>query len=77
MSLVVVETYTNTMQAHIAKGLLESHGINAVLMHEQFHSTYAFALGEIPLMVDDENCLRAKEILSSELIDEGQDSFSA
>lgn len=63
MALVLVETFSNTMQAHIAKGLLESHGIAASIMHEQFHSMYNFALGEVPLLVDEEDFIHAKEIL--------------
>ena len=48
MSLVVVETYPNTMQAHIARGLL-----------------------------DEENYIRAKEILNEELPPDPIESFSA
>ena len=35
MALAVVETYADNMQAHIAKGLLEAHGIEA----ETYRST--------------------------------------
>ncbi len=77
MSLVVVETYPNTMQAHIARGLLESHGVSATILHEHTHSTYSFALGEVPLMVDEENYIRAKEILNEELPPDPIESFSA
>lgn len=77
MALAVVENYADTMQAHIAKGLLEAHGIEVTLLHEGFHSTYGSAIGEVPLMVDEENLVRAKEILSTELTDDQIDSFSA
>lgn len=77
MSLVVVENYADTTQAHIAKGLLETHGIEATILHEGFNSTYGAAIGDVPLMVDEENLIRAKEILNQELGDEAMDSFSA
>jgi len=77
MALAVVASYTDTMQAHIAKGLLEAHGIEATLLHDGFHSTYGSAIGEVPLMVDEENLVRAGEILNTELTDDAMDSFSA
>ena len=77
MALVVVESYADGMQAHIAKGLLETHGIEATILHEGFHSTYGAAIGEVPLMVDEENLIRAKEILEQELKNDSMDSFSA
>ncbi|AKE51041.1 putative signal transducing protein [Kangiella geojedonensis] len=77
MALAVVASYTDTMQAHIAKGLLEAHGIEATLLHDGFHSTYGSAIGEVPLMVDEENLVRAGEILNTELTDDALDSFSA
>jgi len=70
MSLSAVATFPNTMLAHIAKGLLESNGITATVMHEHFHSTYAFALGEVPLMVDSELLERAQEILNEKFSQE-------
>ena len=77
MALVIVEHFADNMQAHIAKGLLESHNIEATILHEGFHSTYGSAVGEIPLMVDEENLIRAKEILSQKSRSDGIDSFSA
>ena len=77
MALAVVETYADNMQAHIAKGLLEAHGIEATILHDGFHSTYGSAIGEVPLMVDEENLIRAKEILNKEFTDDNLDSFSA
>jgi len=77
MALTVVASYADTMQAHIAKGLLEAHGIEATLLHDGFHSTYGSAIGEVPLMVDEENLVRAGEILNTELTDDALDSFSA
>lgn len=77
MSLVVVETYPNTMQAHIARGLLESHGIHATILHEHSLSTASFTIGEVPLMVDEENYIRAREILTDELPPDPMESFSA
>ncbi|GAA4360162.1 DUF2007 domain-containing protein [Kangiella marina] len=77
MALTKVESYTDNMQAHIAKGLLEAHGIEATILHDGFHSTYGSAIGEVPLMVDEENLVRAKEILHQELKDDNLDSFSA
>lgn len=77
MALAVVASYADNMQAHIAKGLLEAHGIEATILHDGFHSTYGSAIGEVPLMVDEENLVRAGEILSKELTDDALDSFSA
>ena len=77
MALAVVASYTDNMQAHIAKGLLEAHGIEATILHDGFHSTYGSAIGEVPLMVDEENLVRAGEILNTELTDDAMDSFSA
>ncbi len=77
MALAVVASYTDNMQAHIAKGLLEAHGIEATILHDGFHSTYGSAIGEVPLMVDEENLVRAGEILNKELTDDDLDSFSA
>ncbi len=64
MSLAVVATFPNTMLAYIAKGLLETNGITATILHEQFHSTYSFALGEIPLMVAEESVETAYQLLN-------------
>ena len=77
MALAVVASYADNMQAHIAKGLLEAHGIEATILHDGFHSTYGSAIGEVPLMVDEENLVRAGEILSKEFTDDALDSFSA
>ncbi|PXF64662.1 DUF2007 domain-containing protein [Kangiella spongicola] len=77
MALVTVETYADNMQAHIAKGLLETHGIEATILHDGFHSTYGSAIGEVPLLVEEENLIRAKQILNKELTDDNFDSFSA
>ena len=77
MALAIAESYADGMQAHIAKGLLETHGIEATILHEGFHSTYGSAIGEVPLMVEEENLIRAKEILEQELTDDSMDSFSA
>ncbi|NVJ68559.1 MAG: DUF2007 domain-containing protein [Gammaproteobacteria bacterium] len=79
MSLATVATFPNTMLAHIAKGLLESHGIAATVMHEHFHSTYSFAVGEVPLMVDSELVEQAQEILNQDFshdLDDADDSTS-
>ncbi len=64
MGLSTVATFPNTMLAHIAKGLLENNGIRANVMHEHFHSTYSFALGEVPLMVNAELLEEAQQILN-------------
>ncbi|WP_251358493.1 DUF2007 domain-containing protein [Kangiella sp. TOML190] len=64
MSLATVATFPNTMLAHIAKGQLNNYGIEAVILHEHFHSTYSFALGEIPVMVPEEQLEQAQQILA-------------
>lgn len=77
MSLSEVEQYPDATQAHIAKGLLETHGIEATIFHEGFNNTYGAAIGEVPLLVAEENLIRAKEILNQEYNQSSMDSFSA
>lgn len=76
MSLSTIATFPNTMLAHIAKGLLESHGIQATVLHEHFHSTYSFALGEVPLMVESDDLEIAQQILQEHLNQDEDDSTS-
>ncbi len=76
MSLSTVATFPNTLLAHIARGRLETHGITATVMHEHTHSTYSFAIGEVPLMVDSELVEKAQEILSQDFSYDEDDSTS-
>ena len=77
MSLVIAKTYPDTLQANIAKGLLESYGIASTIMHEQFHTTYSSAFGNVPLMVDEQVLIQAQELLARDLSDSVTGYFSA
>ena len=63
-SLVVLQTYDNTMQAEIAKSMLESAGIYAVLHGEYMSSIYAAVAFPVRLMVKPEDVEEARNILS-------------
>ncbi len=66
MSFITIATFPNTMLAHIAKGKLASCGIESLLLHEHFHSTASFALGEIPLQVKENEVEAAQRILAED-----------
>ena len=64
--LVTIETYMNPLEAHIARGLLESEGIPATLGSEHhvwasWH--FAQALGGVRLQVPAEYAHRARDVL--------------
>ena len=64
--LVTIETYTNPLEAHIARGLLESEGVPATLGSEHhvwasWH--FAQALGGVRLQVPAEYADRARDVL--------------
>jgi len=66
IDLVTVETYMNPLEAHIARGLLESEGIPATLGSEHhvwasWH--FAQALGGVRLQVPTEFAHRARDVL--------------
>lgn len=64
--LVTIDTYMNPLEAHIARGLLESEGIPATLGSEHhvwasWH--FAQALGGVRLQVPAEFAHRARDVL--------------
>lgn len=68
--LVVVDTFANPLDAHIARGLLESEGIPATLgsEHHVWSSwPYALALGGIRLQVAERHASGARAVLARRL----------
>lgn len=64
--LVVVETYTDALHAHVARGLLESEGIPAQLQSEHLVSALwplANALGGVRLQVAEHRAGDARRVL--------------
>jgi hypothetical protein len=64
---VILETFSNRIEAEMAAGLLESEGIEAMVMADDAGGTYPmlqFFLG-VRLMVFKEDEARAKEILAA------------
>ena len=64
--LVVVDTYLNPLDAHVARGLLESEGIPAML-HSEHHVwsswPFASALGGVRLQVAEQDAAGARAVL--------------
>jgi hypothetical protein len=78
--LVTVETFTNQVEAHISKGLLESEGIPASLGSE--HHVWASwhfsqALGGVRLQVPAELAVQARDVLARQRRGEYQDALEA
>ena len=66
--LVTVASYPDAIQAHLAKGLLESEGIPAFLLNEQHISLnwlVSNALGSVKLQVPASQSKQAREILET------------
>lgn len=63
-SLVVLQIYDNTMQAEIAKSMLESAGIFCVLHGEYISSIYSTGAFPVRLMVKPEDVDVATGILN-------------
>lgn len=67
MKTVILKRFENPMQAHILKGLLESHGIFCFLQDEHsisINPLYANALGGIKLIInaaDEEEAMKLLE----------------
>lgn len=63
---VTIDSFTNPLDAHIAKGLLESEGVPAIL-HSEHHVwsswPYSFALGGVGLQVPEAYVGRAQDLL--------------
>lgn len=65
--LVVLRTFSDNVEAYIAKGVLESNGIVCILNDEIMSSVYPLTLtsiGGIKLLVRREDLDKAEEILS-------------
>ena len=65
--LVVVDTFTNPLDAHVARGLLESEGIPALLHSEHLVSVVwplANALGGVRLQVAEHRAAEARDVLA-------------
>lgn len=64
---VIVGNFPDSVSAHIAKGLLEAHGIQCFLENDDLisRSTHlSVAFGGINLKVKEEDSERAKKLLS-------------
>jgi hypothetical protein len=67
MDMVTVARYTNLLEAHIARGRLESEGITAFIADENIiwaNWLLVDAIGGVQLQVPREDCMRARQILS-------------
>jgi hypothetical protein len=65
-SLVLLQTFASDIEAHIAKGVLDTNGIYAVIENEIFSSVFPATLsriGELRLMVRPEDVDIARELL--------------
>jgi ribosomal protein L37E len=66
--LVVVRSYTNVHEAHLAKSVLEARGIEAFIANEHLVSmvwTYSNAIGGVKVVVPEERADEATQILQS------------
>jgi Zn finger protein HypA/HybF involved in hydrogenase expression len=66
MNYVLLNSYNNYIEAHIAKGVLEEEGINCWLKDENtvtIDPILTNAVGGIKVMVAEENAQQAREIL--------------
>lgn len=64
----VVEKYTSVFSANLAKGLLQSHGINAMVLNENLGVITGVMnadLLSLELMVNDEDYSRASKLLAA------------
>jgi hypothetical protein len=76
--LVTVESFTDPVEAHITRGLLESEGIPAMLGSEHHvWSSWHFsqALGGVRLQVPAEYAYRAREVLARQRRGEYQEAL--
>jgi hypothetical protein len=68
MNFVLLNTYSNYVEAHIAKGVLADAGINSWLKDENtvtIDSVLTNAVGGIKLMVSEKQVIKAREILEN------------
>ena len=72
-SLIILREFDNVVEAHIARGVLESNGVECILNNEAISSIYPSlpnSLGSIQLLVREEDVEQAEAILSSPAIDQ-------
>jgi hypothetical protein len=64
---IVLETFSNRMEAEMAQGILEAEGIEAVVMADDAGGTYPMLqfIRGVKLMVAAEDKFRAQEILAA------------
>lgn len=78
-SLKTVESFTDPMDAHLAKGRLEAEGIPASVAHENHiwaNWMLSHALGGVKVQVAESNIDAAKVILKQHLNGEFEDSLN-
>lgn len=66
--LIVIREFSNDIEAHIAKGVLESNGIACILNNEIMSSVYPLTLssiGYIKLLVRQEDVAQANMVLDN------------
>ena len=64
-TLVLLRVYSNAIDAHIARGVLQSNGVMCVLNDENMSSIYPMTpVGEVRLFVRNEDVFRAEELLT-------------
>jgi len=71
--IVVYETFTDPINAHIVKGLLDSYGIECFLSDEimvTLNAMYSSAVGGVKLNAFEKDIYRISAILKSENIDQ-------
>jgi rubredoxin len=71
---VTLRSYSTPIEAHLARGHLESEGVPCFLRDEHtigMNWLYSNLLGGVPLCVPADQVERAKEILAGKLTDEG------
>lgn len=63
--LIVLREYDNAIEAHIARGVLQSNGVACVLTNENMSSVYPMTpAGEVELLVRSDDAELAERILN-------------
>lgn len=65
MALVEAARFDSRIEAEIVRGRLESEGLIAILFDDGLSSLGIGSLTPVRLMVDEEDCARAKALLAS------------
>jgi ribonuclease III len=64
-ALTVILRTPSPIEADVIKGLLETHGIIALIASDLSRTTFPFALNELRVMVNDDEAERARQIIDS------------